>query len=68
MISTKDEKVFWILDLVRKKQANCFEGLLASVNVVTQEEIIGFRWKSPIFEEAEQIIVLSMDIAANLEG
>ena len=37
VIAAEDEEVFWVLDLVRKKQAYRLQGLLASVYVVSEE-------------------------------
>ena len=34
VVPTQDKEILWILDLVRKKQADCFKGLFASVHVV----------------------------------
>jgi hypothetical protein len=40
MVTTQQEEVLRILDFIGKKQANGFEALLASVYVVTQEQIV----------------------------
>ena len=37
VIASKDEKVFWIFDFVRKEEADGFEGLFSSVDVIAQE-------------------------------
>lgn len=37
VVAAKDEKVLRVLDLVCKQKADGFEGLLASVNIVSEE-------------------------------
>lgn len=67
MVTTEDEKVFGVFDLVGQKKAYGLKGLLASVYIVTQEEVVCLWGETTIFEEAQQIVVLSMNIAANLD-
>ena len=66
MVPTEDEKVLWIPDLVCQQQADCLERLLASVYVVSKEEIVRLWRESTVLEEAKQVIVLAMDVAADL--
>ena len=63
MISTQQEKVFWVFDLVGEKQADCLQRLLPSVHVVAQEQVVALRGEASIFKEPEQIIVLAVDVA-----
>jgi hypothetical protein len=37
--------------------------LLASINVVAQKEVIGFRRKAAVFKESEEIVILPVDVA-----
>ena len=62
MIATQNEKVLGILDLVRQQQANSLETLLPSVDVVAQEEVVTFRREATIFEQSEQVVILSVNI------
>jgi hypothetical protein len=41
--------------------------LLAAVDVVTKEEVVGLWREAAILEQTQQVIVLPMDIAANLQ-
>jgi hypothetical protein len=68
VVAAEDEKVLWVLDLVGEEKADGLKRLLATVDVVTKEEVVGFGREPAIFEEPEKIIVLSVDIAANLDG
>jgi hypothetical protein len=66
VVSTQNEEVLGVLDLVREEEANGLERLLATVNVVTEEEVVGLRRETAVFEETQEIIVLTVDITANL--
>lgn len=66
VVATQDEEVLRVLDLVRKQQADGLERLLASVYVVSQEEVVRFWGEATVLEQAEKIIVLPVNIAADL--
>lgn len=66
VVTSQDEKVLRVLDFVGEQKADCLERLLASVYVVTQEEVIGLGRKTTVLEESEQVIILTMNIATNL--
>lgn len=51
VVAPEDEKVFWILDLVRKQKTDNFKRLLTPVDVVSQEEIVRLGRKSPVFKQ-----------------
>ena len=67
VVTTEDEEVLWVFNLVCKQEADRLQRLLSSVDVVTQEEVVGFWWESTVFEESQEIVVLAVDIAANLK-
>ena len=66
MVSSQDEEVLRILDFVCQEQADGLERLLASVHVITKEQIIGFRREATVLEQAEEIVVLTVNIATDL--
>lgn len=68
VVSSENEEVLRVLDLVCEQQADSLKRLLASVDVVTEEQVVGIGGEATIFKETEQIVVLSVDIAANLDG
>jgi hypothetical protein len=68
MVAAQDEEVLGVFDLVRKEQADGLERLLATVHVVAKEEVVGLWWEAAILKQTEQIIVLAVDISANLVG
>ena len=56
------------------EETNCLEGVIASVDIITKEEIIVglditiFIWSAPKIEESHQILVLTMDVTEYLDG
>jgi hypothetical protein len=62
VVPSQDEEVLGILDLVREQQADRLERLLATIDVVAQEQVIRFWGKAAVFEQTEEIIVLAVDI------
>lgn len=53
MISTKEEKVFGEFDFVTEEKENGLQTLLASINIISQEEIVGLRWEPAHLKEAD---------------
>lgn len=67
VVTAEDEEIFGVLDLVREQEADRFERLLATVDIVSQEQVVGLRRETTILEEAQKIVVLPVNIAANLD-
>ena len=67
MISSKEEKVLGIFDLVTKQEENGLETLLPSVDVIPEEEIVGSGREAAHLEEAYKIRVLTVDITDDLD-
>lgn len=67
VVTAEDEEVLGVLDLVGKKQADGFERLLAAVDVVTKEEVVGLRRETAVFEKTQKVVVLAVNVTANLE-
>jgi hypothetical protein len=42
--------------------------LLASVHIITEEEVVGFGGEATVLKQTEQVIVLAVNVAANLDG
>ena len=40
VIASQKEEIFWILDFIRKHETNDFEVLLATIDIVTQKQVI----------------------------
>jgi hypothetical protein len=68
VVATEDEEVLGVLDLVCQQQADGLEGLLATVDVVAEEEVVGLGGEAAVLEESQQVVVLAVDVAADLDG
>lgn len=62
VVATEEEEVLRVLDLVGQEEAHGLEGLLATINIIPQEEVVGIGWETAIFEKSEQIVVLPVHI------
>jgi hypothetical protein len=54
--------------LVRQQQTDSLQTLLSSINVITQEEIVCLGRESTVFKQSQQVVVLSVNISADLDG
>ena len=52
VITSEYEKVLWVFYLVSQQQADGLKGLLPSINVVTQKEVISLWRETTVFKEA----------------
>lgn len=68
MVAAQDEEVFGVLDLVGKKETDSLERLLATVDIVTKEEVVGLWRETTVFEKTQEIVVLAVNITADLKG
>jgi hypothetical protein len=68
VVAAKNEEILGVLDLVCEKQADGLQGLLTSVDVIAEEEVVRFGWETAVLEQTEQVVVLSMYITTNLES
>jgi hypothetical protein len=66
VVAAQDKEVLGVLDLVGEQQADGLERLLAAIYVVAEEEVVGFGREAAVLEEAEEVIVLAVDVAADL--
>lgn len=62
VVAAEDEKVLGVFDLVGEEEADGFERLLASVDVIAEEEVVGFGRETAVLEQAQQVVVLSVDV------
>jgi hypothetical protein len=53
VVTSQQEEVLGVLDLVSQQKADCFQTLLASVNVISQEEVVGIGWESSVLKQSE---------------
>ena len=63
MVASQEEEVLGVLDLVREEKADGLERLLAAVDVVAQEQVVRLWWEAAVLEQAQQVVVLTVDVA-----
>lgn len=51
VVTAENEEVFGVFDLVRKQQADGLERLLATVDIVTKEEVVCLGREATVFEK-----------------
>jgi hypothetical protein len=68
VVTAENEEILGVLDLVCEEQADGLEGLLATVDVVAKEEVVGLGGETAVLEQTEQIVVLAVDISADLHS
>ena len=62
VVAAQQEEVFLELDLVGEEQDNCLERILAAVNVVSQEEVVGLGWEPSVLKESQKVRELAMSV------
>lgn len=67
VISAQQKEVLRVLDLVRQQQTYRLQGLLPSVNVIAQEQIVRLGRKTAVLEQPQKIGVLAVYVAADLK-
>ena len=67
VVTAEDEEVLGVLDLVGEEQADGLERLLATVDVITKEEVVGLRRETTVLEQTQEVVVLAVDITTDLD-
>ena len=62
VVTTEDEEVLGVLDLIREEETDGLERLLSTVDVVTKEEVVGFWGEASVLEQTEEVVVLAVDV------
>ena len=62
VVTSQQEEVFRVLDLITEKQCDSLDRLLATVDVVTEEQVVCLWWEASVFEETQQIVILAMHV------
>ena len=62
VVSSQQEEVLTVLHFVSEEQDDGLEGLSTTVNVVTEEEVVGLWWETSILKESQQVWELSVSV------
>jgi len=68
VVAAQDEEIFGVFDLVCEEQADGLKGLLASVDIVSQEQVVGLGREAAIFKQTEEVIILAVNITTYLRA
>lgn len=68
MVATQQEDAVGVLDLEGEEEADGLDALAPAVDVVAQEQIGGLGREASVLEEAQHVVVLAVDVAADLDG
>ena len=63
VVATEKEEILRVFDLVGQQQADGFQRLLPSVNIVTEKEVVGLWRERPVLKHPQQVCILSVYIA-----
>ena len=67
VVAAQQEEVLRELDLEAQQQQHALHRLLPAVDVVAQEEVVGLRREAAKLEHAQQVGVLAVDVAADVD-
>ena len=62
MISSQQKEVLRVLDLVAEQQADRFDGLFSTVDVIAKEKVVGLWWEPTVLKDSQQVVVLTVHI------
>jgi hypothetical protein len=65
MVPAKQKKRGWVSKFVSPQKENAFDGKVASVDIIAQEQVASRGWIAAHLEKLQKIIVLSMNIATD---
>ena len=68
MVSSEDIDLFRVFDFKGKEETDGLYSLSSAIDIVSEEEIVGLWWEPSVFEQSEHVVVLSMDVSADLDG
>lgn len=64
MVSSQQNDVFWVFELITEEKLNCFNWVVTSINKIANEDISRLRKLTSNFEEFQNIKELAMNVSA----
>lgn len=68
MVAPQDVHASGVSDLHSEQETDSLNALPSPVDVVTQEEVARLGGQSAVLEQPQHIVVLAVDVPADLEG
>ena len=63
MVSPEEEEVFGEPEFVAEEEHDALDGVLAAVDIITNEEVVAVSRIAAIFEDLKQVTVLAVNVA-----
>ena len=63
VVSSEQEEVVRVFNFVCQEKADRFDALLTSINIISEEQVVALGWEPSVVEQAQEILVLSVNIA-----
>lgn len=67
MVSSQEEEVLWVFNLVTEEEEDGLETLFASVDVIPEEKIIGGRREAAHLKQPDEVRILPMHVTNDLD-
>ncbi len=65
MVPTENSDTVFIADLQANQQCHSFDGVVASIDVVAHEEVVGVGRDASNLEELHEVVELAMDVSTH---
>ena len=67
VIAAQEKEVLGVLDFEGENETDHLQAVFASVYVIAQEQVVRIRREATVFEHAQEIVELSVDVAAHFD-
>jgi len=65
MVASQDGDSLFVSDFQGEQVAEGFDGVVPSIDVISQEKVVGIGNRASDFEKLNQIVELAVDVSAN---
>ena len=68
MVASQNSDSIAVSDFQRHKQRHSLHRVVATVHVVSHEQVVGVRWLAADLEQLHEVVELPVDVAAHCDG
>ena len=68
MVTSQNADSVSVANFEANEQRHSLNRVVASVHVVTHEEVVGVGWLAPNFEKLDQVVELTVNVTADSDG
>ena len=65
MVSSQEEEVLGVFDLVRQQETDRLQRLFPAVYVVSEKEVVALRGEASVLKQTQQVVILAVDVSCN---